>query len=639
MRRLAAAVAVATIVSTLANDHQDRCTAILVGAKASVTGAPMTTHSNDCPDCDFRLVKVHPMTHASGAMRDVVLVSSQYPRYVGNARGSGYSRSHLDPIQAPDGGFIKYTDTIPIAQIVQVNYTYGYLEGVYGIMNDQQLAMGESTCGAKFASKPIGHGGVAYFDITELGRLALERTSTARDAIALMGRMAETHGYYGANWDDNDGSDPRESAGEALTIADAKGEAWMFHILPDDSGASAVWVAQRVPDTHITVVANEFMIHQVNLADTDNFMGSTNMHEIAERNGFWNPATGPFDFTVAFGLRPSWPYGHTRRVWRVLTLANPALDLSPTTDAFATSYPFSVEVAQPLAAADLMRYHRDHYENTPFDLTQGPAAGPYGNPNRYGTARVEVVCPAKPTIPRWHFERAISIYDATYTFVTSIHPTNVNLGFLWFGPYAPHATIYVPIFVRTADVPAEVGRGSLRQFNSSSLFWANLAVGNYASLWYKFTRPVMADTQRRVEDVAELAVVYDEAQAALAKEGDVGVTSVLTRASNKFASTGLAAATALFQDLVTRFHNGSVVIKSTEHSFSVQYMGYPTWWLDSVGYYNSTQAGLDDSPCNVYVSGGIIAAFCVLVVGAMAAGFILGQRASIKLKRGYAFIQ
>ncbi|RHY15390.1 hypothetical protein DYB32_010766, partial [Aphanomyces invadans] len=361
--------------------------------------------------------------------------------------------------------------------------------------------------------------------------------------------------------------DPRESAGEALTIADAKGEAWMFHILPDDSGASAVWVAQRVPDTHITVVANEFMIHQVNLADTDNFMGSTNMHEIAERNG--------------------------SRSFAQLNQRSPGV-----------------------------------------------------GSNRNGG----------------HFERAISIYDATYTFVTSIHPTNVNLGFLWFGPYAPHATIYVPIFVRTADVPAEVGRGSLRQFNSSSLFWANLAVGNYASLWYKFTRPVMADTQRRVEDVAgalrccathaaihamvcshavdtELAVVYDEAQAALAKEGDVGVTSVLTRASNKFASTGLAAATALFQDLVTRFHNGSVVIKSTEHSFSVQYMGYPTWWLDSVGYYNSTQAGLDDSPCNVYVSGGIIAAFCVLVVGAMAAGFILGQRASIKLKRGYAFIQ
>jgi dipeptidase len=48
----------------------------------------------------------------------------------------------------------------------------------------------------------------------------------------------------------------------------------MFHLMPDDTGASAVWVAQRVPDEHITAVANQFVIGQVNLDDKENFMAS-----------------------------------------------------------------------------------------------------------------------------------------------------------------------------------------------------------------------------------------------------------------------------------------------------------------------------------------------------------------------------
>jgi len=37
----------------------------------------------------------------------------------------------------------------------------------------------------------------------------------------------------------------------------------VFHILADDSGASAVWAAQRVPDGHLAAVANQFIIRTV----------------------------------------------------------------------------------------------------------------------------------------------------------------------------------------------------------------------------------------------------------------------------------------------------------------------------------------------------------------------------------------
>jgi len=35
----------------------DKCTAIVVGPKAGIEG-PMTTHTADCGDCDFRISKV-----------------------------------------------------------------------------------------------------------------------------------------------------------------------------------------------------------------------------------------------------------------------------------------------------------------------------------------------------------------------------------------------------------------------------------------------------------------------------------------------------------------------------------------------------------------------------------------------------
>ena len=72
--------------------------------------------------------------------------------------------------------------------------TYAFIDGAYGMMNNQDLAIGESTCGARITALPVSEGGQALMDARELSLIALERCATARCAVELMGGLAEAHG-------------------------------------------------------------------------------------------------------------------------------------------------------------------------------------------------------------------------------------------------------------------------------------------------------------------------------------------------------------------------------------------------------------------------------------------------------------
>ena len=199
--------------------------------------AAFLSHSNDGgSDTDARIFRVPANLNPTRKPRPVFPALESYPRYVGTARGPSNYPSVLD-----------LPPTKKIGSIAPANRsTFALLEATYGIANEAGVIMAESTCSARFGAKPVPQG-KALLSIDELSRIALERTSSAREAVKTMGALGELHGFYGEGF---------EGVGESLLVADTGGDAWIFHILPYDKAYSAIWLAQPVPPGHLAVVAN-----------------------------------------------------------------------------------------------------------------------------------------------------------------------------------------------------------------------------------------------------------------------------------------------------------------------------------------------------------------------------------------------
>lgn len=241
------------------------CT-VLVSAECG--RPPMCSHSFDTAGgVDFRVVRKPPSSSPTSLRPIHRWDENDLPR---------------DELSAPALGHIPNVET-----------TMGYWEAASGIANHAGVMIAESTCSSIFRADLIGpDGGKALLCYQELTRIALERCDTARKAVLLMGELAVQHGFSG-----NVGASLGGSA-ESLAVVDSN-EAWVFHVMPDDSGASAIWAAQRVPEGHAAVIANMFIIREVDLSDAEGpckeFMMSRTAQDVALRLGLWQPGS-PFDF-------------------------------------------------------------------------------------------------------------------------------------------------------------------------------------------------------------------------------------------------------------------------------------------------------------------------------------------------------
>jgi dipeptidase len=351
------------------------CTSFIVGRKATVDGSVMATHTNDGGgDTDPRLVRIPERFFKYGDLRPIFGSPESYPRYVGYERGA--SSYYPENCEAGD----KYCSTFePIGYIPQVNHTFAYFEETYGAINEKQVGIAESTCSGVFLGKSVEVGGKALLSVDQLSQIAMERASTARQAVSIMGELAEKYGFYGE-------SQGFEGSSESLLVTDPL-EAWVFHILPDPTAASAIWVAAKVPDDSAAVVANMFTIRIVDLDDVENFLGKKDMWTIAEQQGLYKKGD-PKDFTATFS---DGEYAHKyysgRRVYGVFRLLAPSLALPSEYDNIKKDapYPFTVKVENKVTVQDCFAILRDFYDGTNFSTSVGLASGPFNTPDRYGT--------------------------------------------------------------------------------------------------------------------------------------------------------------------------------------------------------------------------------------------------------------
>jgi dipeptidase len=535
------------------------CTTFIVTKGASADGSAYVGHTNDGFGAGMvgstvrsemtQLVYIPPADHPPGSMRAV----------------------RFDPNSGSDEpGDILTNPGAEIAYIPEVNHTYGYLTGAYGIINEHQLMFGECTDYTKV--QPEYDVKKRIFYSSELSNIALERTTTARDAVVLIGSLIDQYGYYGT--------------GETLPVSDPN-ESWVIEMAggtPDGTGG--LWVAQKVPDGEVFVAANTFRIRDIDL-DNPDILYSKNLFPAAQANGWWAPSQGKLDWlkTVSGG-EYSHPYYSLARVWSLYHRIAPSQNFSPfVNDTYSRDYPFSVRPDRKLSTADTFALFRDHYEGTVFDLTTGPAAGPFGNPYRWRgyNDKHDFITPGEIKPGAW--PRAVSEMFCGYSFILqgrSLLPDPVG-GIAWFGFAPPSETVYMPFYAGVTSVPEGFSNTNRSDFNRNSVYWAFNFVTNWATINYKLMSPDIRAQQQQIEqkELASQAATEKKALAILSSDGDAAAKKYLTDYSTANAADIMNTWWQFSDTLVEKYSNQIVTNTTTGSS---QNPGYPDWWLNETRY-------------------------------------------------------
>lgn len=463
-------------------DNEDGCTSIMVGRKASTDGSVITSHS--C-DGNWRtwLNIVPRQKHGKGAKREI---------YWGNL--------HTETSWDLRGKILK-------GKIPQVEETYAYLNVAYPCMNEKQLAIGETTIRGRGELR----NDEGLFLIEELEAIVLERCTTAREAIRLIEELVKEYGYG--------------DRGECITIADPR-EVWHFEIFgPGIFEIGAVWAAVRIPDDHVGVSANRPRIGELFLDDTDNYMASDNVFSLAQEMGWWSPDSGTFKFWKAYSGRK--PFGD--REFYILSTLAPSLNLQIDDE----ELPFSVKPESKVSVRDVMRFYRETYEGTDFDMTKNlmvpKLRGTHWDPVEESQESEFIKSPlANPWMSRdminllntlkpgfVETRRQIAIAACAYSQIIQCRdwlPDEIG-GIAWFSFDNPGQSPRIPIFAGVLNLPICFEIGAQQRYRTDSACWTFRRANRLAMIKWGQTRQYIEEAVMAFEDRAFTELPFIEKKA------------------------------------------------------------------------------------------------------------------------------
>ena len=470
---------------------------------------------------------------------------------------------HLEyiPAQDHDPGStveIRGRDRTIRGKVKQVPHTYA----VVGLMNEHQLAIGETTFGGRRELRnPDGF--LHYFFLM---RLALQRAKTAREAIKVMAELVKEYGYV--------------STGESFSIADPE-EAWIMEMIgPGPGGKGAHWVALRIPDGYISAHANMSRIGEFPLNDPENCMYSANVISFAEEKGYYNKKSKkPFSFRYAYD--PPQPAGLrtcAARVWSMFRRSAPSQNFSPDFQRGvkdAKPYPLWIKPDNKLSLQDVMNIMRDHYEGTPFDMTQGIDAGPFGCPVRCRDLTWEV------DGVQYSWERPISTQQTGFSFISQSRawlPDAIG-GVYWYGVDDTYTTCYFPLYCCVQDVPKPFTVGDLQKFSWDSAWWVFNFVANYANLKYSYMVQDIQKVQSALEgQFLSLQTTIEKTALELYETDSQLMAQYLTTYSVSQGEQVVKRWIELGEHLLTKYNDGYV----KDERGRPRGVGYPSEWLKEI---------------------------------------------------------